>query len=269
MTHPTELALQKLVKTLSTHQIIRAIGISGGSRPLPQPGEGDIDMFIYVTHIPSLADREKMVAPLREELEPIEIGRLPGGHWGLGDCVQMTGVETWLLFSTLNEAETEVKDILAGRYLDKLDNYYYPIGRCAMWQDMRVLYDPDGFMQSIQSLVSEYPADLQQQMLRHHLEALGDVEDLERAVRRQDVLFYHFALDLALDHFLQALFAMNGTFFPSRKRSEGYIKGFKIKPQNCEQRLRQILALGGQPESVPQSYAVWTELVKDLEALAN
>jgi len=158
---------------------------------------------------------------------------------------------------------------LSGQYLGRLDSYYYPIGRCAMWKAMRIFYDPDGFLQSFQQRLEEYPATLAQPVINHHLDALEDVEDLERAVGRKDVFFYHFALDLALDHFLQALFAMNREYFPSRKRSDIYLRGFKLKPSECEQRLQKVIAFGGNAKTLEESYEVWNSLVHDLKLSAE
>lgn len=134
---------------------------------------------------------------------------------------------------------------------------------------MRALYDPDGVLQSFKQCLAPYPQGLQAALVRHHLEALEDVEDLERAVGRKDVFFFHFALDLALDHFFQALFALNREYFPSRKRSETYVRGFKIKPAECEQRLRQVVMFGANPETLAQAYELWKGLVQDLKALAE
>jgi len=98
--------------------------------------------------------------------------------------------------------------------------------------------------------------------VRFHTEALCDTEDMERAAARGDVLFYHFALDIALDHFLQALFALNREYFPSRKRSIKYISGFEIKPLGCEQTLLDIAALGGSTEGARESHAKMAELIE-------
>lgn len=83
------------------------------------------------------------------------------------------------------------------------------------------------------------------------------------------MLFFHFALDLALDHFLQALFALNEEYFPSQKRSETYLRGFEVKPAGCEQRLRQVVALGGEAETLETAYQIWSGLAQDLKALAG
>lgn len=267
MTNHIEQTVQKLVDILARHRPICAIGLSGGERPLPLPGEGDIDIFVYCSEIPDKDERQQMLMPLEEEIEQVEIGKLEAGHWGQGDCLSIAGVETWLLYFTITEARAELEAILGGKYLGRLDSYYYPMGRCAMWKTMRALYDPDGILQSFKQRLAQYPPKLAQVLIDHHLQALEDMEDLERAVRRKDVFFFHFALDLALDHFLQALFALNREYFPGRKRSESYLQGFKVKPAECEQCLHEVISLGGNEETLEQSYEAWKDLACDLRLL--
>jgi hypothetical protein len=267
MSNNIEAGLNKLIRALAQHNSIRAIGLSGGERPLPQRGEADIDLFVYCTVIPSENERKEMLVSLVEEIEQIEVGKLESGHWGEGDCFLLNGVETWLLYFTIEEARAELDAILNGQYLGRLDSYYYPIGRCAMWKATRVFYDVDGFLQSIKLRLEEYPYKLASAIVDHHVQALEDVEDLERAVHRRDVFFYHFAFDLALDHFLQALFALNREYFPSRKRSEAYLRKFKLKPAECEGHLHQVVACGANAKTLEQSYKIWNGLRHDLKAL--
>ncbi|MPM89465.1 hypothetical protein SDC9_136574 [bioreactor metagenome] len=101
-------------------------------------------------------------------------------------------------------------------------------------------------------------------MLEFHSEQLRDTEDLERADARKDVLFYHFALDLALDHFLLVLFALNRVYFPSRKRSLDDLSTFQQKPVRCEERLLHILHLGALAVTLGDSFHEWTVLVQEL-----
>lgn len=84
---------------------------------------------------------------------------------------------------------------------------------------------------------------------------------------RKDVLFYHFALDLAIDHFLQALFALNKVYFPFRKRSLDIVQNFALKPAYCGERLLEVIRLGGSPADIEQSYALRTNLVGELKNL--
>lgn len=265
MSKNIEAALNRLINALAQNDPIRAIGLSGGNRLFPEPGEADIDLFVYCTAIPSENERKNVLMSLTDEVEQVEIGKLAGGHWGQGDCFLLKGVETWLLYFTIAEARAELDAILDGHYLGRLDSYYYPIGRCAMWKAMRVFYDPDNFLNSIKQCLNEYPSELAFAIVDHHLKALEDVEDLERAVHRRDVFFYHFAFDLALDHFLQALFALNREYFPSRKRSETYLRGFGAKPADCEERLRQVVLLGGNAGTLEEAYGIWKNLILELK----
>jgi hypothetical protein len=264
-----EISINKLIEAIARHPFVRAIGLSGGERPLPEPGEGDIDLFVYCTEIPDVSQRLDMLTALQDDLTQLRVGLVESGHWGQGDSLRLDGVETWLLYFTISEARAELDAILAGQYLERLDSYYYPIGRCAMWKTMRVFYDPDRVLRSFKKRLAEYPAALMTAVIDHHLEALRDAEDMERAVRRKDVFFYHFALDLALDHMLQALFALNQEYFPSRKRSETYLASFRIKPVDCARRLRQTIAWGGEAATLEQSYALWQDLVRELESLVT
>jgi len=76
---------------------------------------------------------------------------------------------------------------------------------------------------------------------------------------------YHFALDLALDHFLMALFALNETYFPSRKRSFQYIEKFEKKPSQCSERLLAIIKNGAETEKIETSYAIFRQLCEELK----
>ena len=173
------------------------------------------------------------------------------------------------MYFTIEETQRNIEDILSGKYPDKLDNEYYPIARCAMFRDLRIQYDKNGFLTGLKNRLANYPDELAQKIARYHLDALEDTEDLMRAVQRKDVLFYHFAFENALDHFLQALFAINRVYFPSRKRSIEWIRRFPLKPQDCEMRLLKVIKLGGDPDSIEESCRIFTELVVQLQALDN
>lgn len=259
----TKEILNILLDKIASIDEVRAIGMSGGKTEIPVAGEGDIDIFVYYKPIPKLETRDLLLSEV-ELLEDIKVNVFQEGHWGIADCVSINGVETWIMYFTIEETKLNIDSILRGDYPDKLDNYYYPIGRCAMLKDIGIAYDKDGFLQSMKNRLSDYPSNLAQILIKYHSEQLEDTEDLERAITRKDVLFYHFALDLALDHFLQALFALNRTYFPSRKRSFQYVREFLIAPPNCSERLLEIVRLGGNGETLEQSFAMWMELVGDL-----
>jgi hypothetical protein len=257
-------SFSQLIDTVTGLNGVRAVGKSGGAA-LPETAETDIDLFIYCDAIPELSERSRAI----EGLGLMNANTQQGGHWGVVDLVLLSGIETYLMYFTLEETIDSVRDILEGKLPDKLDNYFYPTGRLATLREMTVLSDCAGFLVSMKRRLANYPEKLARTLAEYHLGALGDTEDLERAVLRSDVLFYHFALDLALDHFLQALYAVNRRFFPSRKRTFDDLEGFAVKPEDCRERLLKIVRLGASEQRLGRSYALWRRLVRELTALAG
>lgn len=267
MIYDTEKVVDILMCKIFEINGVQSIGISGSKKPLSKAGEGDIDIFIYCDTIPESKNRQAIINQLRDLLQESKINVFGGGHWGTGDFVLINGVETWLMYFTVSETLDDVESILSGEYPDKLDNYYYPIGRLAMLKNIDILYDRNNFLYLLKKRLSAYPDSLSKILADHHLAELEDTEDLERAVSRRDVLFYHFAMDIALDHFLQALFAINKNYFPSRKRTLNIIKNFSVKPERCDEQLLDIVRLGSCPESIDKSYELWTNMVNELKKI--
>ncbi len=268
MAYTTEEILDRLVSHISKLPMVQSVGLSGSKTPLPKMGEGDIDLFIYCDKIPTLAQRQAVLDAFSSMIEKGKTDVIQGGRWGYGDFALLNGVETWLMHFTVQETLADVESILSGEQPDKRDNYYYPVGRLAMLKNMTVLLDRGGFLLSLKNRLAVYPEKLRETLTVHHLRKLQDTEDLCRAVIRRDAFFYHFALDIALDHFLQALFALNGTYFPSRKRTLEYLNRFAVQPKDCASRLIEVLRLGGDGETVPQSFSLFQSLTDELMKLA-
>lgn len=269
MVYNTEKIIDTLIFNISEIREVQSIGISGSRTSLPKVGEGDIDIFIYCDMIPNFEKRQFIINQLGNQIQEYKINIFEEGHWGIGDFVLINGIETWLMYFTVNETLTDVESILKGKYPDKLDNYYYPIGRCAMLRNICVLCDKNNFLYDLKKRLSEYPDELAKILIQYHLDELRDTEDLERAVVRKDVLFYHFAMDIAIDHFLQALFAINKTYFPSRKRTLDYIENFNIKPQKCKEIILEVIRLGSFSEGINQSFILWSNMISELKKLGN
>lgn len=259
------ITFEKLIKKLSHLESVQAIGVSGQLRPLPKPRTGDFDIFLYCEQIPSESMRVDSLNQLGDSIENVKMKILYNHQWGLADYCTIEDIDTWMMYFLKEEVEKNLQKILQGEYLERIDKYYYPIGRLAMFQNLTVLYESDGFIDQIKGRLKTYPHLLKEKMISYNLQALADVEDLERAVHRKDVLFYHFALDLAIDHFLLALFAINETYFPSRKRSFQYIEKFERKPSRCVERLLSIIKDGAETNKIESSYEAFRQLCADLK----
>jgi hypothetical protein len=267
MTDQVEDILKQLVNAISRMDQVGTIGLSGGKQSF-SPGS-DLDLFIYCSAIPDRSERQAVLHSIRELVQDTAIGVLEGGPWGHADRTALAGVETWLMYFDVDLARQELEAVLQGKMPERQEGGYYPIGRCATLKNMLSLYDPHGWLEEFKRCLATYPAELAERLCAYHLKQLADREDLERAVQREDVLFYHFALDIALDHFLQALFALNREYFPSRKRSLLYIDEFDYTPEDCKARLLRTVESGGKSSSLVDSYTGWKDLVTELNRLVE
>ena len=264
--HPVQTDFDALLSALRQQLSIRAIGKTGGAA-LPTDGYSDIDLFLFCEHIPALEVRAVNYALFPREVRVAEFGSFEHPHWGLVDSILIGEQEVYLMYFTRSTFTASIDAILRGERTEREENYFYPTGRLASIQGMHAFHDPEGYLSDLKTRISVYPDALRNAILSRCLPKIDDEEDFLRAIRRKDVLFYHATLDLALDRFLQALFALNRTYFPSRKRSPEFIRGFAIKPEDCEERLERVVALGACTESLDESYQAWQDLCRELESL--
>jgi len=260
-----------IINTVAEINEVVAIGKSGGSK-LPENGESDIDIYVFCKSIPEIQSRKEAIDRLGNVISNTNYSEHDSSFWGTIDFLTLNDTDICLMYFTTINMDEEIESVLNGTRLDREADYFYPTGRCATFLSMHILYDKNGYIANIKEKLSTYPQELTKKIYNHHIhKAKGNYggEDFERAVSSGDVLFYHSTLEFAIDHFLQALFALNKCYFPSRKRMIEFINGFDIKPLNCTDRLLQTVELGAKSETLSDSYAIWSSLHKELFDLGN
>lgn len=260
--------IRKLLDKVSNIEVIRAIGQTGDINFVPKAGEADIDIFVFGDKVPSYEERKAVYDKVITLFEERYMNVCEDGVWGTGDVFIIDGVETMLMYFSTDETLKYVDDILAGKHLDSTRGFY-PVGRCSTLKNINIIYDELGILACLKEKLSIYPDELKNAMTAFHLSKTNDEEDFGRALLRKDVLFYHQVLEVSIDHYLQALYAVNKTYYPSRKRTKQYIDSFEIKPENCYERLLEVIRFGSSPEDIEKSYSIWCELVSDLKCICN
>lgn len=260
--------ISKLLEEVSNVEAIKAIGQTGEISFIPKPGESDIDIFVFGDKIPSYEARKAVYDKHSTLFEECSMEVCEGGVWGTGDIFTIDGVETMLMYFTIDETLNYVNEILDGKHLDSVKGFY-PVGRCATLNNINIIYDKLGILSALKEKLLTYPEEYKKKQISFHLRKVNDEEDFGRALRRKDVLFYHQVLEISIDHYMQTLYAVNKTYFPSRKRSKQYMDAFEVKPQNCYGRLLEVIKLGSTPDGIEKSYKEWCCLVKDLRSLCS
>jgi hypothetical protein len=256
---PIEQAICDLTRHLSGDDNVAAVGLTTLPIPLNKE-EGDIDIVVYCREPMQESRKETVYARIPFSTRPEHV--FESRHWGSGDRAEIAGVESWLMYFVQEEVERDIADVCAGKGIGN-DNGYYPVGRLSMFQKMRILYERSVFLSAVKDRLSVYPAELKISVVEHCRAGLRNEEDLVRAAGRADVLFYHVSIDQAVDKLLQLLFALNETYFPSRKRNMAFIEAFTVKPADFGTRLMSVVLLGARESTLGDSLREYRGLRDD------
>lgn len=251
----------KLTELLEKCPSVKAIAQTGDIDAPLIPGKSDIDLFVLCDSVPTCEEREALYVTLIRDYSELHMGVCNGGIWGHGDIFQVEGIDVMPMFFEITEMSDYLNEVLEGKHLDN-EGGFYPVGRLASVETINILYEENREWSKLKEKVCTYPEKLFDRLFQHHIGLVLNEEDLGRVTLRKEVLFYHMVLEYALDHFLQALFAANHCYFPSRKRSEKYISTFKVKPENCYVRLMSIVKNSIDEATIEQS-------INDLQMLTN
>lgn len=230
----------RLVCKLSQYYKVKGIGQTGDINAKLIPGQSDIDLFVLCTTVPTDDERKQIYLNYSTEYLECLMNVSNGGIWGYGDVLIIDGIDVMFMYFTIEEMNKYLEEVLLGEHLEK-EGGFYPTGRLSSIENINILYESNSVLTTMKEKVKKYPFDLFEKLFDYHIARVLDDEDLGRVVMRKDVMFYHQVLENSLDHLLQALFAVNCTYFPSRKRSERYLNTFKNKPADCYERLLRII----------------------------
>lgn len=257
----------KLVNELSQCETIKAIGQTGDINAKLIPGNSDIDLFVLCNSVPTEDDRKQIYLKYLVEYSECQMNVCNGGIWGYGDILIIDGIDVMFMYFTVKEMSDYLEEVLQGRHLDKVGGFY-PTGRLSSIENINILYERDEVLTSMKNRVKEYSVDLFKKLYDYHINRVLDEEDLGRVILRNEVIFYHQVLENSLDHLLQALYALNVTYFPSRKRVEQYIDKFNNKPVDCNTRLHRIISNSVSSETIEESVRELRSIVSDIKKLS-
>lgn len=258
----------KLVSELSQCDKVKGIGQTGDINAELIPGQSDIDMFVLCTIIPTEDDRKQVYLKYSQAYSDCMINICNGGIWGYGDILVIDGIDVMFMFFTIEEMDYYLDEVIRGKHLDREDSFY-PTGRLSSIESLNVLYESNAVWTTMKKKVKKYPPDLFKKLFDYHIAKVLDDENLGRVILRKEVMFYHQVLENSIDHLLQALFAINYTYFPSRKRSEYYINKFKNKPVDCYNRLIKIIVNSTSSKTIEESVGELRKITSETVQIGN
>lgn len=254
-----------LCDAVSAENYILGIAQTGDIHAPLIPQNSDIDLFVLCRTVPDRKKREEIYSRFADDLGSVQMEVCNCEHWGIGDVFIVDGIDIMPMYFDIGAFYAYIEDLLSGKHLLREDRFY-PIGRLASVESINILYEKEDAWTKLKDSVKHRPQELFEKWYAVQSALILDEEDLGRAKLRCDVLFYHQVLEEALDHFLQAMYALNDTYFPSRKRNAADIDRFARKPGNCLDRLQSIMEKSVKPNTIPESVRELYSLTDELKA---
>ena len=240
---------EELISKLAACERIKGIGQTGNMDMKLIPGKSDIDLFVICTEIPAGEERQACYKSLQPADFTLQMEICSGGIWGYGDILVVDGIDVMPMYFTIDEMYDYLKEVLSCKHMWKEGNFY-PVGRLASIFAINILYEEDTAWTKLKDMVNEKPTEFFRCWFEKEIGQVLDDEDLGRAELRGEVLFFHQVLEEALDHLLQAIFAVNFCYFPSRKRTLETIGEFQNLPDNCNKRLLKMIENGASHDTI-------------------
>lgn len=244
MTGPAESPALSLARAVAARYArlpeVRAVAL-GGSRATGAADRGsDLDLYVYASPEPSLADRG---AVAREGAARAEVGNAffePGDEWV--DAATGLGVDA--MFRSPEWIEEQLDRVLV--------RCQASIGyTTAFWHNVRtsrVLFDRDGWYAALQARAqAPFPEALRRAIVARNHPLLRDnlssyLHQVERALERDDLLAVNHRVAAFLASWFDLLFAVNRLPHPGEKRLLDWAAGCRLQPPGALARLRELLA---------------------------
>lgn len=221
---------------------VRAIAAGGSAAAKTSDLYSDIDVYVFVTHDIPVEKRTKLV---RKYSSKYETG---GEYFGSGDefLVDKTGIQLDVMYWNIDWFKTAIENVW--------DKYYPSNGytTCFLYtlSNFETIYEKNNFLSGLKSKISgKYPAELKNNIIKRNLMLMKDkpfasyYEQIEKAVKRNDIVSVNHRTAAFLASYFDVIFAVNELLHPGEKRLVTYAENnCKILPADFETNIEKLLS---------------------------
>jgi len=270
--------VQSIIDTLKDVHGIKAIVLGGSWAAGVQHPDSDIDLGLYylqddplsVDHIRSIASE------LNDFPDPIVSDFGEWGKWVDGGAwLTIKGQRVDLLYRNIDFVAAIIDDCNRG---ETQSDYYQqpPYGfhsyiYCAEIVLCKILHDPDGVIEGLKSKVARYPQALKNRIINNFVwNAQFTLDNAKKPAKHGDVYFTAGCITRIATNLIQALYALNETYFISDKRIGRDIERFSIKPESFCQRMDNLLGtIGCDSEKLVEALSAAESLLREVIELCG
>ena len=220
---------------------VKAIALGGSGVNNTSDYLSDIDVYIFVEKDISVSNREEMVKKISSKYE------VGCEYFGSGDefLVDKLDCQLDIMYWNVNWFENIIENIWFKHY----PSNGYTTAFLFTLNNFQIIYDTDNWLLNLQnSIQTEYPNELKQNIIKRNIMLMKDkpfasyYEQIEKAVKRNDVVSINHRITAFLASYFDIIFAVNELLHPGEKRLIQYAKdNCNILPDNFEENIKKLL----------------------------
>jgi Domain of unknown function (DUF4037)/Polymerase beta, Nucleotidyltransferase len=270
--------LQNIVDALKDVEGLQAIVLGGSWASGTQRQDSDIDLGLYYSESAPLdvAHIKKIAFAINDKANPVVTDLGGWGRWVNGGAwLTIQGQRVDFLYKNIDFISTIIDDCKRGEiqwdYFQQPPYGFYSYIYCAEIQMSKILYDPVGAIQKLQSMVTHYPQALKNKIINAFVwDTEFTLQVATKSAKRGEVYFVAGCLTRIASNLVQVLYALNETYFISDKRLYQDVEQFSIKPQNFAERLDHMLGdIGCDSKKLEETLSSTAILLSEIIALSG
>ena len=257
-----------VVRVLSELPDVKGIVCFGSYVLGTYDAHSDIDLYAFCQlEIIPTAEREDALRKI-EGISDLHMDHAEFGwdnQWcPRGDRFRLGGITFDVTYNTVEWIRTVVHKVTEEGAISIPELAFRPYTMLGLLETSAILYDPEGFIQELNSILSPYPKKLKKVLITESLRTIkGILVELHDYVKRGiGNTAFHFYLQRTIDSLNQLLFALNERYDPATKRIEEAYQELTILPDNFLHRYQALL-------ETPLTNDGRKEVVRELQALVD
>lgn len=240
---------QRVANLYAERSEVRAVALSGSLGGSHTDAASDIDLYVYTRAEIPLEVRETIV----ERSGGASRANVGLNFWGPGDewFDAASGIEVDIIYFDARWMEDQVKRVMQAHQ----PSLGYSTCFAFTIYHSQIFFDPQGWLADLQSLSCQpYPEALRENIVRHNHPVLRKIIpsyffQLEKAVKRGDLVSVNHRLAGLLASYFDILFALNRQLHPGEKRLvQKALASCGQLPVRMEAEIAAVLAASGTTE---------------------
>ena len=233
--------LKGILQEFQNLEQVRAIAIGGSGANKTSDNLSDIDIYVFAEKNIQISERENIV---KKYSSKYEVG---GEYFGSGDefFVDRMNKQLDVMYWGVNWFEDIVKNVWFKHY----PSNGYTTAFLFTLKNFKIVFDNDNWLLNLQkSINTEYPKKLKENIIKRNMMLMKDkpfasyYEQIEKAIKRNDVVSVNHRISAFLASYFDVIFAINELLHPGEKRLIQYaLDNCRYLPNDFEENINKLL----------------------------